>query len=103
MFFFEFSAGDLINLEMMPKKMTRFTLFLGLLFVLITLVGVVGLKVAEGWIFGVSPREQYLMFIHSDTPPLRIPVQLALQLPFMKVSESMGNHDSKIVDAGSVD
>ena len=25
------------------------------------------------------------------------------QLPFPKVSESMGNHDSKIVDAGSVD
>jgi len=28
---------------------------------------------------------------------------LALQLPFPKISESMGNHDSKIVDAGSVD
>jgi hypothetical protein len=28
---------------------------------------------------------------------------LALQLPFLKVSESMGNHDSKIVDACSVD
>jgi hypothetical protein len=28
---------------------------------------------------------------------------LALQLPFLKASESMGNHDSKIVDAGSVD
>jgi hypothetical protein len=27
---------------------------------------------------------------------------LTLQLPFPKVSESMGNHDSKIVDAGSV-
>src|SRR6266436_9427336 len=26
---------------------------------------------------------------------------LALQLPFLKISESMGNHDSKIVDAGS--
>jgi hypothetical protein len=25
------------------------------------------------------------------------------QLPFMQVSESMGNHDSKIVDAASVD
>jgi hypothetical protein len=31
------------------------------------------------------------------------PGGLALQLPFMQVSESMGNHDSKIVDAGSVD
>jgi hypothetical protein len=28
---------------------------------------------------------------------------LALQLPFWKASESMGNHDSKVVDAGSVD
>jgi hypothetical protein len=28
---------------------------------------------------------------------------LALQLLFLKVSESMGNHDSKIVDAGGVD
>jgi hypothetical protein len=28
---------------------------------------------------------------------------LALQLPFLRVSESMGNHDSKIVGAGSVD
>jgi hypothetical protein len=28
---------------------------------------------------------------------------LALQLPFMQVSESMGSHDSKIVDAASVD
>ena len=27
---------------------------------------------------------------------------LTLQLPFPQVSESMGNHDSKIVDAGSV-
>jgi hypothetical protein len=28
---------------------------------------------------------------------------LALQLPFLKISESMGNHDSKIVGASSVD
>jgi hypothetical protein len=28
---------------------------------------------------------------------------LALQLPFPQVSESMGNHDSKIVGAASVD
>ncbi len=28
---------------------------------------------------------------------------LALQLSFLKISESMGNHDSNIVDAGSVD
>jgi hypothetical protein len=31
------------------------------------------------------------------------PFILALQLPFLQVSESMGNHDSKIVDAGGVD
>jgi hypothetical protein len=29
--------------------------------------------------------------------------ELALQLPFMEFSESMGNHDSKIVGADSVD
>jgi len=28
---------------------------------------------------------------------------LTLQLIFLKASESMGNHDSEIVDAGSVD
>jgi hypothetical protein len=33
-------------------------------------------------------------------PSIRV---LALQLRFLKVSESMGNHDSKIVDAGGVD
>ena len=32
-----------------------------------------------------------------------VALTLALQLPFMQVSESMGNHDSKIVDAASVD
>jgi hypothetical protein len=31
------------------------------------------------------------------------PRGLALQLRFLWASESMGNHDSKIVDAGSVD
>ena len=28
---------------------------------------------------------------------------LTLQLPFLRISESMGNYDSKIVDADSVD
>jgi hypothetical protein len=32
-----------------------------------------------------------------------LPAGLTLQLRFPKISESMGNHDSKIVDAGSVD
>jgi len=35
------------------------------------------------------------------SPPDRL--ELALQLIFLKASESMGNHDSEIVDAGSVD
>jgi hypothetical protein len=30
-------------------------------------------------------------------------VLLALQLLFLRASESMGNHDSKVVDADSVD
>jgi hypothetical protein len=33
----------------------------------------------------------------------KCPTDLALQLPFLKISESMGNHDSKIVDVDSVD
>jgi cytosine deaminase len=37
----------------------------------------------------------------SETPT-RIG-RLALQLPYLKISESMGNHDSKIVDTASVD
>ena len=35
--------------------------------------------------------------------PLGKQSRLALQLLFLRGSESMGNHDSKIVDAGSVD
>jgi hypothetical protein len=36
--------------------------------------------------------------------PLRVypKSNLALQLPFLKISESMGNHDSKIAGAGRV-
>ena len=33
----------------------------------------------------------------------RLSVALALQLLFWDVSESMGNHDSEVVDASSVD
>jgi hypothetical protein len=43
---------------------------------------------------------------HQDAEPLLIralDIRLALQLLFLRASESMGNHDSKIVDAGSVD
>jgi hypothetical protein len=38
-----------------------------------------------------------------SVPTAIVAALLALQLPFPKISESMGNHDSKIVDAGSVD
>src|SRR5438045_9638436 len=34
---------------------------------------------------------------------VRLPTVFALQLPFLEVSESMANHDSKLVDAGSID
>ena len=45
------------------------------------------------------PRVDYELTERGKT----LIVPLALQLPFMKISESMGNHDSKIVDADSVD
>jgi hypothetical protein len=38
-----------------------------------------------------------------SVPAANGPCDLALQLPFPRVSESMGNYDSKIVDADSVD
>jgi len=48
--------------------------------------------------------EPLLRTLGSILGPTRVaPGCLALQLPFMQVSESMGNHDSKIVDAASVD
>jgi hypothetical protein len=59
-------------------------------------------------------REQAVWASDEDRPFCQLPIilvhtrysagfALALQLPFPKVSESMGNHDSKIVGAGSVD
>jgi hypothetical protein len=44
--------------------------------------------------------------LEAGTSPGHAPdnhLGLALQLCFLRASESMGNHDSKIVDAGSVD
>ena len=41
--------------------------------------------------------------VFLGAPLFSISGDLALQLPFLTISESMGNHDSKIVDAGSVD
>jgi hypothetical protein len=37
-----------------------------------------------------------------ENQPLGTFTRLVLQLLFISASESMGNHDSKIVDAGSV-
>jgi hypothetical protein len=42
---------------------------------------------AEAWLFDIQIWKR----------------RLALQLPYLKISESMGNHDSKIVDTASVD
>ena len=42
------------------------------------------------------------LHVAEPAPPSKV-VSLALQLPFMEFSESMGNHDSKIVGADSVD
>ena len=43
-----------------------------------------------------------VLLVHPGGPFWR-KRDLALQLRSWKVSESMGNHDSEIVDAGSVD
>ena len=52
----------------------------------------------------VVPRWLYASYWWRHWVVLRTRIStLALQLPFPKISESMGNHDSKIVDAGSVD
>ena len=51
------------------------------------------------WHISVEHRE---LFYTGSELFLRVR-GLALQLPFMRTSESMGNHDSEIVDAGSVD
>ena len=42
------------------------------------------------------------LHVAEPAPPSKV-VSLALQLPFMEFSESMGNHDSKVVGADSVD
>ena len=45
--------------------------------------------------FGVATSRRHPSYEDTRT--------LALQLRYRKFSESMGNHDSEIVDAGSVD
>jgi hypothetical protein len=51
----------------------------------------------------LSPRRRKKRRVVMVASSLGLKVDLALQLRFLKVSESMGNHDSKIVDAGGVD
>jgi len=46
-----------------------------------------------------SPSSRTARALQSE----KATVMLALQLPFLNISESMGNHDSKIVGADSVD
>ena len=42
------------------------------------------------------------LFSTTSPPNSTIMTRIALQLPFLKGSESMGNHDSEIVDADGV-
>jgi hypothetical protein len=67
-----------------------------------------GFRPAFGLRFGFGPRFAFrnrVFFPQRRFAFAAVPlgVGLALQLRFLKVSESMGNHDSKIVDAGGVD
>jgi hypothetical protein len=52
----------------------------------------------------LRPAETLMLVLPTlCAAPYRGPLNLALQLPYLKISESMGNHDSKIVDTASVD
>ena len=53
---------------------------------------------SRGAIGRQAARERWV----EEQPELD-PQSLSLQLLYREVSESMGNHDSEIVDAGSVD
>jgi hypothetical protein len=54
-----------------------------------------------------SSVERFAAHVRAEGAVQELPIDgtsvLALQLPFLTISESMGNHDSKIVDADSVD
>jgi hypothetical protein len=56
--------------------------------------------VVMGFAYGSGHRPDPLALLRDPFGGIG---RLALQLPFLKVSESMGNHDSKIVDACGVD
>ena len=53
--------------------------------------------------FPITRADDTTIVFGSETPTNSTLGNLALQLPFVDFSESMGNHDSKIVDAASVD
>jgi hypothetical protein len=55
---------------------------------------------------GDDPMQHGFEFSQTERPAFGwslLSEGLALQLLFLTISESMGNHDSKIVDADSVD
>ena len=51
---------------------------------------------------GDKPDPKQITFIDTIDRGLALVLVLALQLPFLWASESMGNHDSKIMDASGV-
>jgi hypothetical protein len=61
--------------------------------------GTIGLCIAVARTGKPKLEKRYIV---GAVERLRQRISLTLQLPFPQVSESMGNHDSKIVDAGSV-
>jgi hypothetical protein len=63
--------------------------------------GPLGLTLVPAEARGLDALEQaFATMIGERAQALTV---LTLQLLFLRASESMGNHDSKIVDAGSVD
>lgn len=45
------------------------------------LVAVAVFRVAGGWVYGESPYEQYLKWVHDDIPPFTVPVRLIEGMP----------------------
>ena len=62
-------------------------------------------RASEGWAdWQVPIRRRVLQLLSEASALLHTPIQraLALQLLLLRVSESMGNHDSNVVGAGRV-
>jgi hypothetical protein len=45
------------------------------------LMAVAVFRVAGGWVYGESPYEQYLKWVHGDIPPFTVPVRLVEGMP----------------------